>query len=60
MIEQPPIPQVGTALILNDMINGNLRTRSNPDHNKLIQESGIIQNSMTGRSPRSCPSLPAC
>jgi nicotinamidase-related amidase len=45
MIEQPPIPQVGTALILNDMINGNLRTKSNPDHNKLIEESGIIQNS---------------
>jgi len=45
MIEQPSIPQVGTALILNDMINGNLRTKSNPDHNKLIEESGIIQNS---------------
>lgn len=45
MIEQPPIPQVGTALILNDMINGNLHTKSNPDHNKLIEESGIIQNS---------------
>ena len=44
MIERPPIPQVGTALILNDMINANLRTK-NPEHNALIEASGIIQNS---------------
>ncbi len=45
MVEQPTIPLGSTALIFNDMINGNLRTRSNPDHNKLIEESGLIQNS---------------
>ncbi len=45
MIEQPPIPRESTALILNDMINGNLRTKSNPEHNTLIEASGIIQNS---------------
>jgi nicotinamidase-related amidase len=44
MSEQPAIPQASTALILNDMINGILRTK-NPDHNKLIEESGIVQNS---------------
>jgi nicotinamidase-related amidase len=44
MIEQPPIPQASAALILNDMINGNLRTKSNPEHNRLIEESGIITN----------------
>ena len=44
MTEQPSIPQASTALILNDMINANLRTK-NPDHNKLIEESGIIQHS---------------
>jgi nicotinamidase-related amidase len=45
MAEQPQIPQASTALILNDMINGNLRTKSNAEHNKLIEESGIIRNS---------------
>ena len=45
MVEQPTIPQGSTALIFNDMINGNLRTKSNADHNKLIEESGLIQNS---------------
>ncbi len=45
MVEQPTIPQGSTAVIFNDMINGNLRTKSNPDHNKLIEESGLIQNS---------------
>lgn len=45
MSEQPSIPQASTALILNDMINGILRTK-NPDHNKLIEESGILQNSV--------------
>lgn len=46
MAEQPPIPQASTALILNDMINGNLRTKSNAEHNTLIEESGIIRNSV--------------
>lgn len=46
MAEQPPIPQASTVLILNDMINGNLRTKSNAEHNKLIEESGIIRNSV--------------
>jgi nicotinamidase-related amidase len=44
MNEQPTIPQASTALILNDMINGNLRTKTNLDHNRLIEESGLIQN----------------
>lgn len=45
MTERPSIPQTGAALILNDMINANLRTK-NSDHNRLIEESGIVQNSM--------------
>ncbi len=28
------------------MINGNLRTKDNPDHNKLIEDSGIIEKSV--------------
>ena len=44
MIEQPTIPLGSTALILNDMINSNLRTKDQ-NHNKLIEDSGIIQNS---------------
>jgi len=44
MIEQPTIPQGSTALVLNDMINANFRTK-NPDHNRLIEESGIIPSS---------------
>jgi len=46
MVEQPRIPQVGTAFVLNDMINANLRSKRNPDHDKMIEESGIIQNSV--------------
>jgi nicotinamidase-related amidase len=46
MVEQPSIPQASTALIFNDMINGNLRTKNNPEHNKLIEESGLIKNSV--------------
>lgn len=46
MVEQPTIPQGSTALIFNDMINGNLRTKGNPDHNTLIEGSGLIQNSV--------------
>jgi nicotinamidase-related amidase len=45
MIEQPSIPQASSALVLNDMINANFRTK-NPTHNKLIDESGIIPNSV--------------
>ena len=45
MSEQPTIPQASTALVLNDMINANFRTQS-PSHNKLIEESGIIPNSV--------------
>jgi nicotinamidase-related amidase len=45
MIEQPRIPQSGTALVLNDMINANLRTKD-PAHDALIQESGIINNAV--------------
>jgi nicotinamidase-related amidase len=43
MLEQPRIPQSGTALVLNDMINANLRTKDLA-HDQLIQESGIIQS----------------
>jgi len=46
MAEQPTIAQASTALILNDMINGNLRTKSNLEQNKLIEESGIIKNAV--------------
>ena len=45
MIEQPSIPRTDTVLIVHDMINGVLRTK-NPDHVKLIEESGIIQKSV--------------
>lgn len=43
MIEQPTIPSASTVLVLNDMININLRT-GNPEHDKAIEESGIIAN----------------
>ncbi len=46
MAEQPPIPQASTAVIFNDMINGNLRTKSNAEQNALIEKSGLIQNSV--------------
>ncbi len=46
MPEQPPIPPASTAVIFNDMINGNLRTKNNQEHNALIEKSGIIQNSV--------------
>jgi nicotinamidase-related amidase len=45
MVDQPTIPRASTVLILNDMINGNLRKMDNREHNKLIEESGIIKNS---------------
>jgi nicotinamidase-related amidase len=44
MSEQPIIPAASTALILNDMINGNLRGKD-ARKNELIAASGIIQNS---------------
>ena len=44
MTEQPTIPVSSTALVLNDMINANLRGKD-PEKNKLIEASGIIQNS---------------
>ena len=40
-MEQPPIPRATSALVLNDMINGNLRG-PNARHNELIAESGLI------------------
>ncbi len=46
MSEQPSIPQANTAVLFNDMINGNLRTKSNAEHNKLIEASGLIRNSV--------------
>ena len=46
MFEQPSIPQANTAVLFNDMINGNLRTKSNAEHNKLIEASGLIRNSV--------------
>ncbi|HTY94831.1 MAG TPA: hypothetical protein VMC02_13135, partial [Steroidobacteraceae bacterium] len=46
MAEQPPIPRTSTAIIFNDMINGNLRTKSNAEQNALIEKSGLIQNSV--------------
>ena len=45
IVEQPRIPQAGTALVLNDMINANLRTKD-PVHDQLIEQSGIIKNSV--------------
>lgn len=42
-MEQPPIPRKTSALVMNDMTIENLRGRG-PVHNKLIEESGIIQN----------------
>jgi nicotinamidase-related amidase len=45
MIEQPGIPQRGTALVLNDMINANLRTKD-PAYDRLIEESGIVRNTV--------------
>ncbi len=44
MTEQPSIPASSTGLILNDMINVNLRG-SDPKKNGLIETSGIIRNS---------------
>ncbi|MBI4012423.1 MAG: cysteine hydrolase [Candidatus Rokubacteria bacterium] len=40
-MEQPPIPRATSVLVLNDMINGNLRG-ANERHNQLIAESGLI------------------
>ena len=45
MNEKPRIPQTGTALVLNDMINANLRTKD-PAHDHLIAQSGIIQKTV--------------
>jgi len=45
MSEQPRIPQTGTALVLNDMINANLRTKD-PAHDQLITQSGILQKTV--------------
>ena len=44
MNDQPIIPAATTALVLNDMINGNLRGKD-ARKNELIASSGIIQNS---------------
>lgn len=44
MSDQPIIPVASTALILNDMINGNLRGKDTRK-NELIAASGIIENS---------------
>ena len=44
MTEQPTISALSTGLILNDMINANLRG-SDPQKNELIEASGIIRNS---------------
>ncbi len=41
MEQSPSIPRATTALILNDMINSNLRS-SDEIHNQLIAESGLI------------------
>ncbi len=45
MVEQPSIPQRATALVLNDMINANLRTKD-PEHDRLIEQSGIIKSTV--------------
>lgn len=42
MAELPPIPRGQTALILNDMINSNLR--SDEKRSKIIDDSGLIAN----------------
>jgi len=44
MSDQPIIPAASTAIVLNDMINGNLRGKD-ARKNELIASSGIIQNS---------------
>lgn len=46
MRKQFPIPRSSTAIVLNDMINGNLRT-GRPEHDAAIQSSGIIQSTAT-------------
>lgn len=43
MTDWPPIPRATTALVLNDMINANLRS-GNETNNRLIRESGLILN----------------
>ena len=43
MTEQPTIPVSSTGLVLNDMINANLRGKD-PQKNQLIESSGLIQN----------------
>lgn len=43
MTDRPPIPRASTALVLNDMINANLRGE-NAAHNRLVAESGLIPN----------------
>lgn len=40
-----PIPQSSTAVVLNDMINGNLRT-GRAEHDAAIESSGIIASSV--------------
>lgn len=40
MSEQVSIPKKSTAVVLNDMINGNLQT-GRPDHDAAIEASGI-------------------
>lgn len=43
MIERPNIPRASSALIMNDMINANLRG-SDSSRNSGIEDSGIIKN----------------
>ena len=44
MSERFPIPKASTAVVLNDMINGNLST-GRTEHDAAIKASGIIPNS---------------
>lgn len=51
MSTPPPIPRGTTALLLNDMFNGNLRG-SNQETTRIIAESGLIEN--TARCVAAC------
>jgi len=43
-LPQPKIRQATTAVVFNDMINHNL-VSSNPEHQRIIDESNIVENS---------------
>lgn len=58
-IEQPGIDRASSIVLLNDMINGNLRT-GRAEHDAAIAASGIIENSVKLVAAARAEGIPIC